>query len=530
MENHSSKRTRKYHPRLLGNPLYRTLLAALAISGWSGIAGAATDGEYFEIQVVDSQSGRGVPLVELVTVNDVRYVTDNAGRIAYRELGRDGETIFFYVTSHGYHIRPDGFGIHGVRLEIRPGEIARIELERDNIAQRLYRVTGQDLYRDSILLGHSTPLEAPLGMGQVAGQDSVQALEYRGRLYWFWGDTNRLAYPLGLFRMAGATSRIPSEGGLDPSRGINLRYFTRDDGFARDMAEVQDPEGVVWLDGICSLTDAAGKQQLVAHYSRRPGLAAAYEQGLMVYNDQREVFEVVRQLPLEESWRFLHNHPVTWKFDGKPYLLMGLPFLVTRVPATMDDVLNPESYESWSCIDPKTDPATASPRRLADGQLDYRWQHGPPVTQREEARWLQESQIQPTEVRLVPADAGAPDERVTMHSGTVRWNAYRKKWILVATSISQNAESPSTLGEVWYAESEQPQGPFPRAVRIVSHQQQTFYNPCHHAFFDQDSGRTILFEGTYCNTFTRSPPTPRYNYNQVMYQLDLDDPQLHTTQ
>src|SRR5207237_2155347 len=37
----------------------------------------------------------------------------------------------------------------------------------------------------------------------------------------------------------------------------------------------------------------------------------------------------------------------------------------------------------------------------------------------------------------------------------------------------------------------------------------------------------IFFEGTYSHTFSGSPePTPRYDYNQVMYRLDLADPRL----
>jgi hypothetical protein len=49
----------------------------------------------------------------------------------------------------------------------------------------------------------------------------------------------------------------------------------------------------------------------------------------------------------------------------------------------------------------------------------------------------------------------------------------------------------------------------------------------HHPFFDQDGGRTIYFEGTYCNTFSGNPEqTARYDYNQVMYRLDLADPRL----
>ena len=34
---------------------------------------------FFRIKVVDSQSGRGVPLVELKTNNNIIYVTDSAG-------------------------------------------------------------------------------------------------------------------------------------------------------------------------------------------------------------------------------------------------------------------------------------------------------------------------------------------------------------------------------------------------------------------------------------------------------------------
>ena len=96
-----------------------------------------------------------------------------------------------------------------MRLKIELGKTAEVALQRINLAERLYRITGRGLYRDTLLLGHDTPLRQPLGAGKVVGQDSVQVAPYRGRLYWFWGDTNRLSYPLGLFRTAGATSLAP---------------------------------------------------------------------------------------------------------------------------------------------------------------------------------------------------------------------------------------------------------------------------------------------------------------------------------
>ena len=41
----------------------------------------------FRIQVVDEETGRGVPLVELRTVNQIRYVTDSNGIAAVRRAG-----------------------------------------------------------------------------------------------------------------------------------------------------------------------------------------------------------------------------------------------------------------------------------------------------------------------------------------------------------------------------------------------------------------------------------------------------------
>jgi hypothetical protein len=102
----------------------------------------------------------------------------------------------------------------------------------------------------------------------------------------------------------------------------------------------------------------------------------------------------------------------------------------------------------------------------------------------------------------------------------VRWNGHRKRWVLVAAQIYGK---PSLLGEVWYAEAERPTGPFAKAVRVVTHDRQTFYNVCHHPFLDRDGGRLIYFEGTYTHAFSGNPEkTPRYNHNQVLYRLDLD--------
>jgi hypothetical protein len=104
------------------------------------------------------------------------------------------------------------------------------------------------------------------------------------------------------------------------------------------------------------------------------------------------------------------------------------------------------------------------------------------------------------------------------------WSAWRKRWVAV---FVQTDGHPSLLGEVWYAEARQPTGPWGPAVKVLSHDNYTFYNPSLHPEFTPDNSPILIFEGTYSAEFARNPPpTPRYNYNQILYRLDLDDRRL----
>ena len=56
----------------------------------------------------------------------------------------------------------------------------------------------------------------------------------------------------------------------------------------------------------------------------------------------------------------------------------------------------------------------------------------------------------------------------------------------------------------------------------------SFYNPVQHPELARSGGREIFFEGTLSAAFAEPRPTPipRYDYNQMVYRLDLDDPRL----
>ena len=95
------------------------------------------------------------------------------------------------------------------------------------------------------------------------------------------------------------------------------------------------------------------------------------------------------------------------------------------------------------------------------------------------------------------------------------WNQFRKRWIILAERSAN----------VYYSEADQPEGPWNKAVLVVHHDHYNFYNVSTHDFFNQEEGRVIYFEGTYTTTFSDAKaPTPRYDYNQMMYRFSLDDP------
>ena len=61
------------------------------------------------------------------------------------------------------------------------------------------------------------------------------------------------------------------------------------------------------------------------------------------------------------------------------------------------------------------------------------------------------------------------------------------------------------------------------AIKVVTHDKYSFYNPQLHPGFTPADSPILLFEATYTRLFSKTTdPTPRHDYNQVLYRLDLD--------
>jgi hypothetical protein len=429
-------------------------------------------GEPFLVRVVDADTKRGVPLVELKTTHNVRYVTDNAGLVAIDDVGLMNQEVFFFVASHGHEFPKDGFGYRGTRLRVEPGGSRDLAIKRLNIAERLYRVTGAGLYQHALRAGEKSPVKEPRLNAEVVGCDSTQTAIYNGKLFWFWGDTSRLRYPLGNFQVSGATSKLFADGGLDPSVGVDLVIFADDKGFARPMAQVPGP-GPTWLKGLAAVKDKEGRERLVASYSKIEPPLTPRERGLCEFDPREEKFK--KLFAFEKSARLIPTGHAFRRTEGND-----------------------------------------------------RWLYFGEATPHLRVKDRYESLIEPREYQAVDADVQFSDAQngkaVKPHHGSAAWNDYRKKWISIFVREYGDA---SYLGEIYYAEADVPEGPWRKTVKIVTHDRYSFYDPKQHPYFSGESGRYVYFEGTYSMTFSgNKDPTPLYDYNQIMYRLDLADERL----
>ncbi len=500
------------------------LLAVLALAQ-PPANGASVRPKPFVLLVADAQTGRGVPAVELRTVNNVLYITDSAGLVTIDDPGLMNQNVFLGVKSFGYELPADGFGNRGKAFKIVPGGDAKLNVTRTILAERIYRITGEGIYRDTVLAGRNAPIREPLLNAGVLGQDSILAAIFEGEIHWFWGDTNRFSYPLGNFHTPGATSLLPDRGGLDPNLGVDLNYYADETGFAKATAKLPG-DGPTWLTGLTVVHDKQGREHMFATYDKVRNTMETYRRGLVEWDASKKEFHAIAEFPLNAPI-YPEGHPFLHKVNGTEYVYFAAPLPLTRVKADPDSIKDLAQYEAFTPYLPGAKTGAKTVERDAMGRVVYGWKKNTaPAKSGDFEALLNKTTLKVGESLLAIRD-DITMRPVVPHRGSVNWNAFRKRWI--AIFVSDGGVSP--LGEVYYAEADTPLGPWIYTRRIASHSlgsgAYSFYNPKHHLFFDKDSGRTIFFEGTYANTFSGNPDqTPRYDYNQIMYKLDLAKPEL----
>lgn len=438
-----------------------TLLAGGAAGAW----------DPFRIEIIDTSNGWQVPLVELETVHGVKFVSDNAGLIAFDTPELMGKETYCGVRGFGYGVPKDGFGFEGVRFTPQPGGELRVEVDRRIVAKRLGRITGAGLFGESQKLGEFNDWPE----SGIVGCDSVQNAVLDGRLFWLWGDTSLAKYPLGIFDGTAAHTPLRPLERLEPPVRLRLDYYRDRAGAPKPIAKMPG-NGSTWVTGVATVPDATGDPRLVATFMKIQPPMEAYRAGLCVWDKDAGQFSELNVV-WERSGReprthpLLEGHPVEWQdAHEKSWLLFGNPFPTIRCPAT---------FEAWA--DPRTWEPLDAPAALRDKK----------------------------------------GQQIVPHSGSIAWNPWRRRWVAI---FMEKFGKPSAFGEIWYAEATSPLGPWGSAVKVVSHDNYTFYNPRIHPEFTAADSPVLIFEATFTQQFAdKPPPVARHDYNQVLYRLDLDD-------
>lgn len=466
----------------------------------------------FSLRVVDQRTKRGVPLVTLATDRD-SFVTDSQGFVAFCDRTRLGTSVTFAVSSHGY-----SFDAGAVELTATAGQSQIIEITRENVAERMYRLTGQGIYRESALLGLTSPLAEPLLTAHVMGQDSGAAVIFGGQLFWTWGTTARVDYPLGTFGVSGATSDLPAQQGLDPRVGVDLTYSVDSHDETVNMTQNIAPKGsATWLSVPVVLPDATGAEQLLAVFAKPNGDLSVNRQGVARFDPvENQFLETGVDYPLS-GFVVPAGEPVIVNEGADSYVYYGSS---VRVPAHADSFTDLAQYQVFSAF---AEGGGTSLDRASDGSLAYDFKRGALASSASALSELEVSPAQALDGHLTDATSGTGFQATG--GVALSYSERRHRFIRL---VEQLSGTTSFLGELWYLEGDTPMGPWVYARKIVTHDNYSFTSPWLHPALAQDSGRYLFFEGNYTSTLAGDSVvnTPRYNGNQLMYRLDLEDDRL----
>ncbi len=495
-------------------PYLKTLvISALFLLTFSTVYGQVATAA-FVLRFVDADTGRPVPLVEIETFNAMRFVSDNLGCIAIQEPDLIGTRLRFVIRGNGYcYPHLDFLGERAVSSVIEPGRQLLISLKRTAAAERLYRITGAGRYRDSSLAG-TTGVDNCLP-GRVIGLDSAIPVWWRNQLFCFWGDT----LTTDRLNLSASGGIVELADGSDPTLPVQVNYFSDNEGYALPMIDTGSP-GFVWVETVLPLQYGRHGEILAARYVKHKTLEEAVETGFAVFQPAARKFSVIRRIKSGRHHKSAHAVAVT--HAGRPRFAVQ-PWEITE--PDLKNFMNPASYINYTCLEQVSGAGEIQlggqsyrVRRNRAGRPVFSWvQGGLPCSPVVQKTLLQAGLLQNDENWLQLTEIGS-GRKNSDFSGSISWNSFREQWIMITQGHT---------GEIWYAQADTFTGPWLYAKRVVEHDSYNFYNPVHHPWYDRDGGKTIFFEGTYTSFFTRDNyKSPRADYNQVMYRLQLDQPSL----
>lgn len=457
------------------------------------LSSVSSCGAEFGIHVVDESNGRGIPMATVRLANGATHLTDSAGWVRIDEPGLMHRKLRIEVNSPGYGLAAEDSDSNSLLVQLAASGDAVIKLVRLDIAERAYRITGAGIYRDSELLGREVPLPSGSFSSGLLSASGTQRITLGKKVLWCWRDALLSHERIPSLGVVGAFSQIPDSGGLDPTQGVHFSYLPTGSDQVESLLIAEEP-GIMWIEGLASVQDENGADAVVAHYVRQGSKGERAEHGIALWTEEQR-FERIVVLGEEYEWQFPSGQAVRQRTNEQDWCYFASPFCHVRCPARLDAVRNPAAYQALTW-----DSSAKAPV----------WQQTlPPMTQRDESSWVAEGRVQHPHTQV---EDHATRKPVPVLDASIEWNPHHHCYIMIAASVD---------GDIWMAESTQIEGPWQRAIRIVNAEPGMCTKPVQHPFMNQEGGRIIWFETALLDT-----NAPRYDGNELMHRLDLDDPRL----
>lgn len=448
---------------------------------------------FFRINVLDSATGNGVPLVLLRTVNYIQLYTDSNGIAAFYEPGMMEQPVWFSVLADGYELRQNNLTEGKVEIYSKPYDSGvvlntsgtkTVYLTRTQLAERRFRLTGGGLYRDSYLVGAKVPASAQNHtyidkVSRSVGQDTLMLTRFKEDIFWFFGDTvcpksarQNNCVGRGMYTV-GAKTKFSESKVYPPA----LEYFG-EDGMPRPMAKIEPLRQNTWIAGVFSIGD-----NLYGNYFKNPGDGASPDQakqGMAKWSG--ESFEEISEWPRNSSLSLNGAHTIHAfgpAHASNEWVYFVNNHVYCRVPAKDDLISNYSAFE------------------------------------------------------VLPRPKGQ-----TINCNTINWNDYIKRYICIGDAPTGGPGLIVAFSETLFGSFEQ------NITRITSHSNSmsSCYNGLHLPYLDQ--GSVIFVACTFTSMWSNAnktdslwstclfginsekncaPVVPRYEYNNIISSLNLSN-------
>ena len=234
-----------------------------------------------------------------------------------------------------------------------------------------------------------------------------------------------------------------------PRSASILSYFVDDQGFARPTAPMPG-DGPTWISGLTVLKDAAARERMFAFYAKIRKMLEVYERGLAEFNPETKRFEKVVQFPDADNLcrRVSRRSSVSSsRTMGSNYVYYAI-----RIPL-LPHAGRPGTPQGAHGVRglhlPGTGHAASRSSRstaVAEGRLHYGWKTNTQlVRQDQQTKLIASRRIKPRRSRCSICATSTRARRCMAHGGSVYWNAYRKRWVMITVesfgSTSTSARS-----------------------------------------------------------------------------------------